>query len=205
MANFFREYNARSVFIPALLLVTAVSVATLFWLIYQNNIFVGGPYTTMLVLSGFGLVLSAFAIAYNACFLQFARMQTFGLLCGLALFGISLYYIYLGVWQITNSPSIDKTLISFFYVGTALILLTALSQFYRLFRFVIILVIVLLLSSLLTSRVLINTDIVSSLPWLARFNDVGFWNLISIVILTLSSIIAFLSSNLLLEKMKKTE
>lgn len=203
MTDDMQKFTPRSVFILSLLLICAASVAILFWLIYQNNAFVGGPYSSLLVVSGFALVFATVAIGYNAAFLQFTRLQNFGLVCGVALFSLSLYYIYVAVWEITNSPSIDRSLIHFFYVAVALILLTALSQFHRLFRFVIILAVLLLVSSLLTSRIFLNADILNAMPWLSRFNDVGFWNLISILVFVLSCVIAFLASNLLLEKFKQ--
>jgi hypothetical protein len=202
MSSIFREYNAKSVFIPATLITVLAIVSLIILFVRQNGLFQSGPYSLLLVIAGGTLALSSFFVAYNACFLQFARFKNFGFVFGVILFGLALYYLYAGLWEVTSKLSIYQTLYDYFYASVAILLLTALSEFHRLFKYVIILNVLLLISALITSRSLLTPDLVEQAPFLSRFTDLSFWNLVGIVIAGVSLLLLFLTSNLVLEKFR---
>ena len=203
MSSLFRDYNPRTVLVPATAICILLITGLIAYLRSQNTLGFQPNYISFLLLGGGMLLLTSFFLFYNAAFLQLARLQTYGYVVSSLLFAVAVYYILAGMFPLTGTPSIDGTLQSYWYASMALVLMTFLAEFRRLIKFVIAFSLAMIALSLITSRTLLTPEVVRSVPALERFLDISFWNLTGVITVVFSAVLAFLSANLLFEQLKK--
>jgi hypothetical protein len=200
-----KEYTAKTVFVPATLLLVSGVLFLIFFVLRQKGVFNLEPYSIFLVITGVSIAISSFLVAYNACLLQFSRFKNIGFVFGFASFGLVLFYTYLGLWESIGNPGIYQTLYHYFYASIALLLLSALSEFHSLLKYLVGYAILLFSSAIITSRSVLTPELVSKNPFLEKFVDSSFWNLLGIVITGLSIGLLLYCSHLVVDKFKHLE